>query len=197
MSWLSGKLVAPPALLTVWLVGLAAATVLTVEGMFGEPHVVFVFARLATYIATAMVAALSVGLMALFGVGCGTMLWWLEDAVYTRQIARAVTLSFWPLAAYTWLGVVLLLVDPPATMTMQELFAPAAAGEAWQNVLAFEWLARLRYIVAGCSLVMAAWLLSRHAKPFNAIVAVAFGAALVAALMSVLGFLATALDPES
>ena len=194
MSWLSEKLKALPALLTVWLVGLAAATVLSVEGMFGEPHVAFVFARLATYIATAMVAAISVGLAALFGVGCGLMLWWLEDAVRTREVARAVTLSFWPVAAYTWLGVALLLVDPPAAMTMQELLAPAAAGEAWQDVLAFEWLARLRYVVAGCSLAIAAWLLSRRAKLFNAIIAVAFGAALVAALMSMLGFLAAAMD---
>ena len=194
MSWRSEKLNAP-ALLTVWLVGLTAATVLTVEGMFGEPHVVFVFARLATYIATAMVAAVSVGLAALFGVGCGLMLWWLEDAVRTREVARAVTLSLWPVAGYTWLGVALLLVDPPAAVTMEVLLVPTAAGEAWQNVLAFEWLTRLRYVVAGCSLAIAAWLLSRRAKLLNAIIAVAFGAALVAALMSMLGFLANAVDP--
>lgn len=196
MSWQSEKWLAPPALLAVWVVGLAAATALSVEGMFGQSHMVFFFARLTTYITTAMVAALTVGLAALFGIGCGLMLRWLEEAtVSARQIARVVTLSFWPVAAYTWLGVVLLLVDPPAVVTLQDLLAPPGAAAPWQDVLAFEWLARLRYVVTGCSLALAAWLLSRHAKLLNAIIAVACGAALVAALMSLLGLLATAIGP--
>ena len=196
MLWISEKLKATPVPLMAWLVGLAAFTVMSVESMLVDSHAVFVFARLTAYITSLTVAALAVGLVGLFGVGCGLMLWWLEDVLSVRRIARSVGISIWPVAAYTWMGVVLLLVEPPAAMTMEDIVRPLDAEAEVADVLAFEWLVRLRYVVTGCFLALVAWLLSRRVKPFNAILAVACGAALVAALVSMLDFLATAIEPE-
>ena len=199
MSWTSrvGERLQAPALpLAVWLGGLATVTITSIESMFSESHAAFVFARLTAYITALTVATLGVGMVALFGVGCGLMLWWLEDALGARRIARSVGTSLWPLAAYTWVGAVLLLIEPPAAMSVEDLVSPLDAEAGLGDVLAFEWLTQLRYVVMGASLALAIWLLSRWVKLFNGVLAVAFGAALVAAFVSLLGFLASSVAPE-
>ena len=197
MMWMSERLKAPSVPLLVWLVGLITFTVVSVESMFTESHAVFVFARMTAYITSLTMAALVVGLLALFGIGCGMMLWWLEDALSLRRIASALSISFWPAAVYMWLGTVLLLVDLPAALTLADVARPSPDSDAiWGGVLAFEWLQRLRYAVVGCFLLLAAATLARRVKLFNAILAVGFGAALVAAVIAVLSVLATALELE-
>ena len=199
MSWTSriGERLQAPALpLAVWLVGLATVTITSIESMFSESHAAFVFARLTAYITALTVATLGVGMVALFGVGCGLMLWWLEDAPGARRIARSVGTSLWPLAAYTWVGAVLLLIEPPAALSVEDLVSPLDEETRLGDVLAFEWMTRLRYVVMAVFLGLAAWLLSRWVKLFNGVLAVAFGAALVAAFVSLLGFLASSVAPE-
>ena len=191
------RLQAPALPLAVWLVGLAVTTVASIESMFVESHAVFVFARLTAYITALTVAALAVGMVALFGVGCGLMLWWLEDALSVRSIARSVGASLWPLAVYTWVGAVMLLIEPPAAVTVADLVGSLDEEAGLGDVPAFEWLRQLRYVVMGAFLALAVWLLSRSVKLFNGILAVAFGAALVAALVALLGFLAGSVAPES
>ena len=196
MLWIYEKLKRPLAPLMAWLIGLVAFTVISVESMLVESHAVFVFVRLTAYITALTTAVLIVGLAGLFGVGCGLMLWWLEDVLSVRKIARSISISLWPFVAYIWLGVVLLLVEPPAAMTLEDIVKPLDAEAKAADGLALEWLARLRYMVTGSFLALVVWLLSRRVKLFNAILAVACGAALVAALASMLGFLSNILESE-
>ena len=57
---------------------------------------------------------------------------------------------------------------------------------------AFYWLPRLAYWAVGGFVALSAWLLVRMVKPLDAILAVAFGVGVVAALIAGLGFLAGA-----
>ena len=190
---MSGRLGAfkKPAVLaaSVWLVGLVAFTVLGVETLFAEPHVVFVYARLTAYIASMTVAALTLGLAALFGLGCGMMLWWLDNAVSAGRIAACVGQSFWSVVGYTWIGLALLVAEPPTAVAIADLSQPDLVSAQMGDVLAYAWLNELRWIVLGVFLVVMVWLLARTAKLVNAVLAVAFGAGLVAASLTVLGVL--------
>ena len=190
---MSGRLGAfkKPAVLaaSVWLVGLVASTVLGVETLFAEPHVVFVYARLTAYIASMTVAALTLGLAALFGLGCGMMLWWLDNAVSAGQIAACVGQSFWSVVGYTWIGLALLVAEPPTAIAIADLSQPDLVSAQMGDVRAYAWLDELRWIVVGVFLSVMVWLLARTAKLVNAVLAVAFGAGLVAASLTVLGVL--------
>ncbi len=174
---------------SAWLVGLVAFTVLGVETLFAEPHAAFVYARLTAYIASMTVAALTLGLAALFGLGCGMMLWWLDNALSAGRIAACVGQAFWSMVGYTWIGLALLVAELPPAVAIADLSQPDLVSAQIGDVLAYAWLNELRWIVLGVFLVAMIWLLGRTAKLINAVLAVAFGAGLVAASLTVLGVL--------
>lgn len=177
-----------PALGT-WLIGLAAFSVVSVERLFSAPHAAFVYARLGAYIATVTVAALTVALIGVFGLACGVMLWWLDDPVDPRRMAACAGRSFWSVAAYTWIALVLLLADPPTAVAVADLWHPESVQSQMNDVLAYRWLSDMRLAVLGAYLIAVVVLLRRHARLVNVAIAVAFGAGLVAAVLTVLGVL--------
>ena len=179
----------------IWLLAIMAFMVLAMESLFAESHEMFIYARLAGYIAALMAIAVVLGLIALFGFGCGLMLWWLDDALPARDVARAVVTGLWLGVAYVVVGIVLFLVDPPMGMVVADLMQPEKFDTELQSLLAFRWMEQLRYVIAGAYLVWVAWLLARLARPWNAALAVVFGAALLAALMTGLSAL-SALEVE-
>lgn len=182
-----------PALGT-WLVGLVAFSVASVERLFSEPHAAFVYARLSAYIATVTVAALTVALIGLFGLACGVMLRWLDDPVGPRCIAACAGRSFWSVAAYTWIALGLLVVDPPSAIAVADLWKPESVQSQMQDGLAYRWLSGMRLAVLAAYLVGVVVLLQRHARLINVAIAVAFGAGLVAALLTALGMLGSGGD---
>ncbi len=180
-----------------WLVGLAAFTVLGVETLFVEDHLVFHIARLTAYLTAALVGASMLAFAALFGLGCGFMLRWLEDATNARLVARSVCASLWVVVAYMWIGVALLVAWPPAALTVQDVAGDQLLGGQLQGEAAFVWITRMRFVALGGFLAFCAWRLSRHVKWPNAVLAVGFGAALVSAVIAGLGALAGALPAVS
>lgn len=180
-----------------WLVGLAAFTVLGVETLFVEDHLVFHIARLTAYLTAALVGASMLAFAALFGLGCGFMLRWLEDATNARLVARSVCASLWVVVAYMWIGVALLVAWPPAALTVQDVAGDQLLGAQLQGEAAFVWITRMRFVALGGFLALCAWRLSRHVKWPNAVLAVGFGAALVSAVIAGLGALAGALPAVS
>ena len=180
-----------------WLVGLAAFTVLGVETLFVEDHLVFHIARLTAYLTAALVGASMLAFAALFGLGCGFMLRWLEDATNARLVARSVCASLWVVVAYMWIGVALLVAWPPAALTVQDVAGDQLLGAQLQGEAAFVWITRMRLVALGGFLAFCAWRLSRHVKWPNAVLAVGFGAALVSAVIAGLGALAGALPAVS
>lgn len=180
-----------------WLVGLAAFTVLGVETLFVEDHLVFHIARLTAYLTAALVGASMLAFAALFGLGCGFMLRWLEDATNARLVARSVCASLWVVVAYMWIGVALLVAWPPTALTVQDVAGDQLLGAQLQGEAAFVWITRMRFVALGGFLAFCAWRLSRHVKWPNAVLAVGFGAALVSAVIAGLGALAGALPAVS
>lgn len=175
--------------LGVWLAGLAAFSIVSVECLFSASHAAFVYARLSAYIATVTVAALTVALTGFFGLGCGLMLWWLDDPVAPGRVAACAGRSFWSVAAYTWIALALLVVDPPSAIALSDLSQPESAQSQMHDVLAYQWLRHMRIAVVGAFLIAVAVLLRRHARLVNVAIAVAFGAGLVAALLTGLSVL--------
>ena len=175
--------------LSAWLAGLGAFSVVSVECLFSAPHAAFVYARLTAYVATVTVAALTVALTGLFGLGCGLMLWWLDDPVAPRRVAACAGRSFWSVAAYTWIALALLVLDPPSAIAVADLSEPESVQSQMHDVLAYQWLRHMRIAVVGAFLIGVAFLLRRHARPVNVAIAVAFGAGLVAALLTGLSVL--------
>lgn len=173
-----------------WLVGLAAFSIVSVECLFPASHAAFIYARLTAYIATVTVAALTLALTAVFGLGCGVMLWWLGDPVATRHVAACAGRAFWAVAAYTWIALVLLVLDSPSAIAVADLWQPDSVQSQMHDLLAYQWLHHMRIAVVAAFLIGVAVLLRRHARLANVAIAVAFGAGLVAALptaLSVLG----------
>ena len=175
--------------LTAWLVGLGAFSVVSVECLFSASHAAFVYARLTAYIATVTVAALTVALTAVFGLGCGMMLWWLDDPVAARNVAACAGRAFWSVTAYTWIGLALLALDPPAAVAVADLSQPESVQSQMRDVLAYQWLRHMRVAVVAAFLIGVAVLLRRHARLVNVAIAVSFGAGLVAALLTGLSVL--------
>lgn len=175
--------------LGAWLIGLGAFSVVSVEGLFSAPHAVFVFARLSAYIATVTVAALTIALIGVFGLACGAMLWWLDDPVGPRRIAACAGRSFWSVVVYTWVALALLAADPPSAITVADLWQPETVQSQMHDVLAYRWLSDMRFLVLAAYLVVVVFLLQRHARLVNVAIAVAFGAGLVAMLLTGLGLL--------
>ena len=177
-----------PALGT-WLLGLAAFSVVSVERLFSTPHAAIVYARLSAYIATVTVAALTVALIGVFGLACGAMLRWLDEPVGPRRIAACAGRSFWTVAAYTWIALALLVVDPPPPIAVADLWRPESVQAQMHDVLAYRWLSNMRLVVLAAYLIAVVVLLQRHARLVNVAIAVAFGAGVVAALLTGLGAL--------
>lgn len=175
--------------LAAWLVGLAAFSVVSVERLFSAPHAVFVYARLSGYIASVTVAALTVALIGIFGLACGAMLWWLDDPVGPRRVAACAGRSFWSVVAYTWIALVLLAVDPPAAVAVADLWQPGSVQSQMHDVLAYRWLSDMRLAAVAAYLIATVVLLQRHARLVNVVIAVGFGAGVVAALLAALGVL--------
>lgn len=175
--------------LGAWLVGLAAFSIVSVERLFAAPHAVFVYARLSAYIATVTVAALTVALIGVFGLACGVMLWWLDDPVGPRRIAACAGRSFWSVVIYTWTALALLAVDPPSAIAVADLWQQETVQSQMRDVLAYRWLSDMRLLVLAAYLIAVVVLLQRHARLVNVAIAVAFGAGLVAALLTALGLL--------
>ena len=165
----------------VWFLLMAAFVAIVVESLFVESHAVFVYARVITYVAGLMTAALLSGIVALFGLGCGLMLWWLDDAQPAKRIANAVVSALWVMVAYVGSGVVLLLIDLPAGLTMADIDRPDVEEDV-RAVLAMRWMEKLSSVVVVVYLVVVAWRLAQSARPLNAALAVGFGAAAIAAL---------------
>lgn len=186
----------PP--LAAWLVALAAFTALTVETMLGsgeasaspDARLVFFVARATSYLTAAIVGASTIFFIALFGVGCGFVLRKLDGATTPRQIARAAGAGVWALACCMWCGVFLVLVWSPDSLTFQELTDPDILQHRLANDVAFGWVTKLRYAALVGFLLVFVWRLAASAKWLNAVIASAFGASLVAALVAVLGVVA-------
>ena len=174
----------------VWLAGLVAFAVLGIDGLFAGPNPVFVIARVTAYATAVMVVAVTAAFVAMFGLAAAAMLVWLGGSPTPGLIVTTMSRSFWWVAVYVWLGVVLLIVDPPVALTVFELSDRNALENRVRNTTAFAWMGRLRYLALIGFLVTSLWLLARHARPVNALLAVAFGVAAMAALLTALGLLA-------
>lgn len=190
MKWLKrlGRLAGLPVL--VWIAGMAAFAVLGIDELFAGPHPVFVVARVTAYVTVTMVAAATTAFVAVFALACASMLTWLGESLEPRLIVTTMSRSFWCLAAYVWLGVAWLILDPPVALTVFEMSAPEALEARIRETPAFAWMGRLRYVALIGFLATAVWLLARHTAPLNALLAVSFGAAALAALSTGLGLLA-------
>lgn len=173
----------------LWLAGFGTYTVIGVESLFAGQELVFAVARLTAYITAATVAAMALGFAAVFGIACGAMLVWLGERPSPRSVAAAVGRAFWAVAVYVWLGVGLLVADPPAVLSVFEIAEPAGLEARIEAITGFAWLARLRYVALGCFLGLVVWSLTRSSRLGNAFVSVAFGAALLAALIKGLGYM--------
>lgn len=190
MKWLErlAKLALLPVL--VWFAGLAAFALIGIDGLFAGSNPVFVIARVTAYVTVAMVAAVTTAFAAAFGLACGAMLNWLGESLDPRQVVTAMGRSFWCLAAYVWLGVVWLILDPPVALTALDMSEGDALEARVTETAAFAWMGRLRYLALIGFLATAFWLLARRTRPLNALLAVSFGTAALAALLTGLGLLA-------
>jgi len=174
----------------LWLTGLAVYTVVGVECLFAGREPIFAVARLTAYVTAGTVAAMTVGFASVFAIASGAMLGWLGEQPSPGSIAAATARAFWAVAAYVWLGVALLMADPPTGLSVFEVAEPSALETRFETIAGFAWLARLRYVALGCFLGLVVWFLARLSRFGDAVLAVAFGAALLAALIKGLGLLA-------
>ena len=189
VKWMErlAKLALLPVL--VWVAGLATFALLGIDGLFAGPNPVFVVARVTAYVSVVMVAAVTTAFVAAFGLACGAMLSWLGESLDPRQIVTTMSRSFWFLAAYVWLGVASLILDPPVALTVFEMSDLDALEARVGETTAFAWMGRFRYLPLIGFLAVAFWLLARRARPLNALLAVLFGAAALAAVLTGLGLL--------
>ena len=174
----------------VWLLGLGVFTAFGIENLFPGRNPVFVVARVTAYLTTGAVAATTLACTAIFALACGIMLNWLGESLSPTRIAMALARSFWCVAAYVWSGVLLVVIDPPLGMTAADMAEPGALEARVGETAAFAWMSRLRYVALGSFLGLTTWLLARQTRPWNAVIAVAFGIAALAALTTALGMLA-------
>ncbi|MCY3623805.1 MAG: hypothetical protein OXH68_19115 [Gammaproteobacteria bacterium] len=190
MKWLArlAKLALLPVL--VWLAGLAAFALLGINGLFAGPNPVFVIARVTAYVTVVVVATVTTAFVGVFGLACGAMLSWLCESLDRRRIVDTMSRSFWSLAAYVWLGVASLVLDPPVALTAFEMSEADALEARVRETTAFGWMGRLRYLALLGFLATAGCLLARYTRPLNALLAVSFASAALAALLTALGLLA-------
>lgn len=181
--------------LAAWLLGAGALAAVLAETLLQDSHMAFAYARLAAYASSLMAGAMLVGALAVFGLCCGLMLWWLDDAQSPGRIFRAVCLSAWAFAVYTWVAVALALWDRPEALAAEDLGDLDRLQARLEAMAAYQWLGGFHYGANGAFLLLAAALLARTAKPANAVLGVAFGAAALLAIFAGLGALAGAMQP--
>ena len=173
----------------LWLIGVAVMTVVATESLLGDaPPDVAAIGAFATYATSATVALLLLGFMFLFAFSCSLMLSWLQEAVRPALVAQAVSLAFWAITANAWIGAVLVVVDPPASLAWDAILLPSGEEEA-EDILGMPWLNELRYIASVAFVVVCFVALSRHVKRLHALLAVLFGSATVAFVTSAIGWL--------
>lgn len=167
--------------LILWLLG-AAALLMTLAGALYPADVPqFFITRVSVYLLGLTTMAMLLVMLATLGVSAGLMLRWLGERVDGRQVAAAVGAGLWCWAAHAWIGCALLLAHPPLPLAPADP-AAGAASSAYAAAPAFLWMQRLGSAASVAFLAVAAWRLSRIAKPLNAVLSVAFGAGLLAAL---------------
>ena len=140
MKWL-GRLAGLALLpVLVWIAGLAVFAVLGIDGLFAGPNPVFVIARVTAYVTVIVVAAVTIAFVAVFALACGAMLSWLGESLEPRLIVTSMSRSFWCLAAYVWLGVAALILDPPFALTVFDMSEPDALEARIRQTTAFAWM---------------------------------------------------------
>ena len=173
----------------LWLIGLAAMTVVATESLFRDvPPDVAAIGSFATYVTAATVALLLVGFMFLFAFSCSLMLAWLKESLRPAVVARAVSLAFWAMTANAWIGALFVAVDPPPSIDVDAFLLPSADEDA-EGLLGMPWLDELRHICSAVFVVACFVLLARSVKPLHALLAVLFASATVACLTSAIGWL--------
>ena len=173
----------------LWLIGLAVMTVGATESLFSDsPPEVAVIATFATYVTAATVALLFAGFMFLFAFSCSLMFSWLKESVRPATVARAVCLAFWAMTINAWVGAVLVFVEPPPAIDIDELLAMPADDGA-EDILGLPWLDELQYASAIAFAIACFVALSPHVKRLHALLAVLFASATVAFVTSAIGWL--------
>ena len=157
--------------LATWLAGLVVFAWLAVESLFPGDHPVFFIARFTAYLTAAVIGATMLMFIALFGLGCGCVLYWLENNAEVRPVVRAVVrsvgTSLWLIVAYMWLGVLLTAGWHPIPIALDELAQTNAIRNRFEDNVAFLWMSRLRYAVLACFLALCVWRLSRIGNTDN------------------------------
>ena len=190
MNWVARMANAAFLPVAVWLLGIGLFATLGIDGLLAGASPVFAIARATAYVTAAVVVAVTLAFAVMFGLACGAMLTWLGESVKPGLIVDCVSRSFWFVAGYVWIGVVLLILDPPVGLTVHEVAKADVFEARVRDTAAFAWMGRLRYLALGGFLAMALWLLARRTRPVNAALAVAFGVAALAAVGTALGLLA-------
>lgn len=171
-----------------WLAGLAVLTVLASRSLFSEMDAATArIASFATYVTTGTIAILLAGLSVLYAFSCSLMLSWLEENVRPAQVVRAVCLGYWAIAANVWIGACAVMVDPPPSLSLDELLHGTELSA--ESLLGFGWFNELRHLTTAGFMALCFWALARTAKPFNALLAVLFAASAVAFLVAALSWL--------
>ena len=97
-------------------------------------------------------------------------------------MARKVAGSFWVPAIYAWFMVGVVAVNPPRSLSGDELLGATDAPPNLDEMLGLPWLTEAQYALMAISPVVLFLLLARHHAWFNSFVAVAFGAATVSVI---------------
>lgn len=168
----------------VWLAAYSLSTSITLEHLLAEitPASIQLYAKLMAYIAAAAYAGVTLAAIMLYAFACGFMLRWLGESVEGHFMARKVAGSFWVPAIYAWFMVGVVAVNPPRSLSGDELLGATDAPPNLDEMLGLPWLTEAQYALMAISPVVLFLLLARHHAWFNSFVAVAFGAATVSVI---------------
>ena len=174
-----------------WLAGVAAFTMVAVEGLLPSDHFVFLVARVVAYVTAATMGAFLLLAVAVFGLVCGFVLRWLEGArpaprATAARVGAAVGAAVWVWVACIWLGVLLAAIWTPAPLSLEDVLQAAPATTRFEDELAFAWITGSRFPALACFLAWCVWRLARIASWRDACVAVACAVSAVAAVAAAL-----------
>ena len=170
-----------------WLAGYFFFMALAVERTVGDliPAAVQIQIKVVAYVTAAATAGGTLAGVALFGVSSGLMLRWLGDPLSGRRLARLIAAAFWAMAAQAWLLVAVMAIRPPQSATLEQMAALAregsTSGSGVDPLLGIGWLAESQIVATAVFLLALFVLLSRLVARVNALIALAFGVAVVAA----------------
>ena len=168
----------------VWLAAYCLSTAIALENLLGgiTPAPIQFYAKLMAYIGAAANAGFTLATVTLYGLACGLMLKWLGTPVTARAMARRVAAAFWVVASYAWLMVGVVATQPPPPLALDEALAAGGTSAHTATLLGgMGWLGAAQYApMVGFPTVLFV-LLARLCAWFNALIAVAFGAAAVSA----------------